>query len=182
MKKETAWRYALLGAGALLLVTSFFFAFWELEIKSPSRAEDLAIVIHVGHVEGIPDRSGLARDVEPERLELSATLAAGVALAFLGLAAFSARSRWSLLLWAPAALYPFALLLDSAAWISTNAHVLAGTSSPGLAIEVAVPLWGRLEERGVLLVTHPSGGFFLSLAAGLVLSAGVVLGELRKAK
>lgn len=180
MNKTIASRRRLLGAGSLLLLISFFFAYWEVELKSLGNPRGAQLAARVGHVDGWPDRLTAAAGTGPDRLGTSSAVAAAVALVFLAAAAAGARSRWSVLLWLPAIAYPAVVLQDAAAFFAENSCALAG--GDGGCRAAHLPLSGSIEHHGVLFVTHLGAGTFFALAATLVLIAGAILHELRQGK
>lgn len=164
-KVQVAALGVLIAAG-LLMAVSFFFPYWQVELKTSTHPEGLQLEAFVGHFEGAPESPSR------EQLERSQKVGAATGLALLVLAMTFVRHRWAVLLGLPAIVFPLAALADLAGWLP-EALCAWEENAPGCGGDT-VPLWGRLEAAGQILVTRPGCGLALSALAMLILAAGLV--------
>ncbi len=173
-----AW---LFGAAAVLLIASVFLPYWRLDLQAPQYPKGLRVRAYVNRMVGdveeitvLNQNIGLPPLTAAATLERSVSMIAALVLAGLLLAGWRVRSRWVVVLAAPALLFPFAFLADLQFWLWKYGHSL----NPAAPLSHAVgaftqPVLGPAKVAQFHTLALPDIGLVLALCTSALTLAGL---------
>lgn len=169
----------LFGAAALLLMASLLFPYWVLRLSAPQFPDGLTLSAYVnrlegdvGELEGLNHYVGLRSFGEAATFERSLAIGAIITLAVLLVAAIFVRSRWGLVVVAPAVLFPVVFVLDLQYWLWLFGNNL-DPAAPFTIGNFTPPIFGPAEIAQFDTLALPGPGFILALIASGLVVAGL---------
>lgn len=179
-KERTTYRLPniLLGAAAVLLLTSIFLPYWQMTLKAPQYPGGLSVQVYVNRMTGdVSEIDGLNHYIgmrplgEAAQLERAVSMVAVGALVLLVLAAIFVHSPWALLLALPAILWPFIFIGDMYYWMRHFGLNLDPTAPLSSSIDPFVPPILGTGKVGQFetIATFEIGLWLAFIAVGLIL-------------
>ncbi len=167
--------------GAMLIVVSIFFPYWEMTLHAPQYPDGLHVELYVNkmtgdvqEIDGLNHYIGMPKLEEAGKLERSFSGLAIGALALLLMAAVFVHNQWAAILALPALLYPLIFLADLFYWLYTFGHNLDPTAALSSSIEPFTP---TLLGTGVIgqfkTTAMVDTGFWLAVLGSFVILAGL---------
>lgn len=172
---------ALLMLAALLLMISMFLPYWSMKMSAPQYPKGLQVNVYVNHLEGDMreiDELNHYLGMQPldtgGQFERSISIAAVIVLGLLLIAGVFVHNQWAGILALPALGFPLGFVADLYYILYAFGHSIDPTSALGGAIQPFTPPilgTGKVGQFGTLASFEI--GFYLALAAGVVLLIGL---------
>lgn len=172
---------ALLMLAALLLMTSMFLPYWNMEMTAPQYPKGLFVDVYVNHLEGdmreideLNHYLGMKTLDEGGQFERSVSMAGIVAMGLLLVASVFVHNQWAALLALPVIAFPIIFIADLWWILYQYGHSIDPNSALGGAIDPFTPPvlgQGMVGQFGTIATFDI--GFYLALAAVVVMLTGL---------
>jgi nitrous oxidase accessory protein len=163
----------ILVLSAVLLVVSVWFPYWKMKLSAPQYPRGLYLVVYpncvlgdVREIDGLNHYIGMRKIEEAAVMERRSGIPAIVILAALLVAAALWRSRWSVLLVAPAILFPPLFFADLYVWLRDSGLHLDPKAALSSSIKPFVPqVLGSGKIAQFRTEASLGTGYYMSLVA-----------------
>ncbi len=172
---------ALLMLAALLLMTSMFLPYWNMEMTAPQYPKGLFVDVYVNHLEGdmreideLNHYLGMKKLDEGGQFERSISFLGIVVLGLLLIASVFVHNQWAAILALPVIAFPIIFVADLWWILYQYGHSIDPTSALGGAIPPFTPPvlgLGMVGQFGTIATFDV--GFYLALAAVVVMLTGL---------
>lgn len=167
--------------GAMLLVVSIFFPYWQMTLHAPQYPDGLNVELYVNdmagdvqEIDGLNHYIGMPKLEEAGKLERSFSWLAVGALALLLMAAVFIHNQWAAILALPVLAYPIVFLADLFYWLYSFGHNLDPRAPLSSSIKPFTPTLLGTGKIGQFKTTAMVGtGFWLAVLASFVILVGL---------
>ncbi len=168
-------------AAGILLLSSIFLPYWQMELRAPQYPKGLHIKAYIDELEGdlfeintLNHYIGMRPLEEAAQFERSVSVIAITAVSLLVLAAVFIHTKWVVLLVLPAILVPVIFLADMQYWMWNFGTHLNDEAPLSNAIDPFVPLvLGKGTIAQFETVGAPAAGLYLTFLASFLLLIGL---------